>query len=371
MNDNVRIAKTMVCQKLLNLSNANVAMAFVDRASASFNTNIFMLCVLVIGMLTNSAFLFTLIRVTRMKTIPNFYFALQSIMDIIFLNVVITPIVHTKLSGFHVGHIPTSSLGCWLYYFVIAGSYTFSFSLIFFVSFDRFYAISDPLRHKVYASTGRLVKFTAIGLVFSTICAVLLCLNRSRYVRTCLMWPDEEQFSSYPHYRHDCIPPNKTTGILKWILKTVPFLIVTVCISGFYIKILSVLNDKSISKSTAPARQASVRNQVARIVICNGIIFFISFAPSTIVETIRFIAPQMANVTSMYIGEMFIFFNSGVNTLSFPILSPFYRQAYREAFCLCCNACSQSNDEEGGGDTRMENMESNTGHVDSRPPNTV
>ena len=359
----------MACNKTFNFSNSvSAAVTFIDRVNRdSFNTDIFMPCVLALGMLTNSAFLFTLLRVARMKTIPNAYFALQSITDIIFVNIVITPVVHAKLYGFHAGELPTSPLGCSLYYFVVSTSYPISLALTFFISFDRFYAITDPLKHKIYARRG-IAKYTAIGFALCVLGAILTSLNRSRYIRSCYIWPDDQQFSSYPLYSHACRPLHPATGIVKWVAKTVPFLIVVTCTSWFYIKIIRVLNDKSIQKSTTSNQQVSVRNQVAKVVICNGIIFVVSFTPSIIAETIRIVDPN-THYPLLYIGDCSMFLNLVFNSVSFPVISPFYRQAYREAFCFSRGSSSPHRQQDQLGDSKKS--ESITGKNMEVSPNNV
>ena len=109
----------------------------------------------------------------------------------------------------------------------------------------------------------------------------------------------------------------------------------------FYTRMIIKLGSRSTAlQHSTNTGVTKTRNQIAKLVICNGILFLLCQMPYRAASVIRVL--QNMSVIGQIPRNMFItlnilssavLFNSTLNSLVYPIMSPFYRQAYREAFC--------------------------------------
>ena len=106
--------------------------------------------IVTLGLLANTAFLFTLVRVREMRTLTNFYLANLAFADLFF--VIVTAVNHfykyTWSPDFQRGVPWTSAVGCAAISAAIYMPFVASICLVTLVSLERFLAICFPLKHR-------------------------------------------------------------------------------------------------------------------------------------------------------------------------------------------------------------------------------
>ena len=132
--------------------------------------------IVTLGLLANTAFLFTLVRVREMRTLTNFYLANLAFADLFF--VIVTAVNHfykyTWSPDFQRGVPWTSAVGCGAISAAIYMPFIASICLVTLVSFERFLAICFPLKHRMMNNKSRTVKMVS-GYVAYSPCVYSFC----------------------------------------------------------------------------------------------------------------------------------------------------------------------------------------------------
>ncbi len=266
-----------------NITNEYIADALLFSDYDTFSHLIVTPAIVVFGVLTNLVFLVSVVRLQRMKTITNYYFSALATCDIMLLlsGPMVLILAYFKTVGrLFQGLIIKNQLHCILLFSVASMGYCTSLVIISLVSTERFYGLCYPLQHRAISGKGRTFKLLfgafVVGLAFT-------CINMPSYAKFgsfCVIWPDIERFRDMPTKGNTCSPISFKYHIYFQLCDFWMFIVAFLYNSCLYMKIMTVLRNRAIAKKTTSHLQADeVRKQVARVLIVNGLVFFICQGP--------------------------------------------------------------------------------------------
>ncbi|XP_038052279.1 neuromedin-U receptor 2-like [Patiria miniata] len=332
---------------ILNLSDPSIATRYEYNSVQSALVTIIYPCICLFGILTNSIFLLTVIRVPHMKNITNIYLSSLAVSDIMFLitgtgfglwRYLSTPVISdfSFLGGVH---------GCLITQVLNSTPFYASTLLVTVVAVERYLAICRPIHHRKINSRGRAFALIAVTWVVALCCEAMLCPTVSDYTVKCVIWPNDDYFMEFPQTIGGCFYPALWAQILTAFALIVPSLLAIFVTFILYILIVRKLS-KRIHK--APSEQTSnraksrrTRDHVAKMLITAGTVFYILLTPRTVV-TIYYYIKSFAGTPGLPPGVEFILFTSTnillyVNSVTNPIMYAFsnkrYRTAFIQAFC--------------------------------------
>ena len=238
---------------------------------------------LLFGLVTNVVFLLAILQIPDMRTITNAYLGNLAVADLLALCSVD---YHILASYFMSPKVRTmsynSSIGCAINVTIQYASHFTSIALVFIVTIERYLGICKPLYHHVVSKKGRTCKLIVAAWVFGLIYSCAFVAPRKYVVvKTCVLWPEGEEYDSLPTVITSRSPIHPFYKDLPQILQIFPFAFALMCNICMYYLIIKKLHRRvSRFNQMIHARQiARVRNQIARLVIANGIVFFLCYIP--------------------------------------------------------------------------------------------
>ena len=333
----------------LNITSKAVGSQFQYAESERLIYSIVIPIILIFCLSFNGAFLFVVAKIKRLHTITNYYLFCISIADIIFVAISIGAYMWTFFSSPYVKSAPWDhDTGCVIAFAVPLAMYFTSMALITFVTLERYYAICYPLRHMTMAGKRRTVKIIVGTTLVGVILGFLVALKDSKIIFTCIEWPNEDDtFTNFPSVIYACRSLHPNITIMSEVLQTVPFFVAMIWNVYMYVRIIHTLNNRKVAKITDDtSRQVQleanrVRNQVARLLILNGSVFFacqVSYRVLAI-HTILQLTVGMGIFSSseavglvVIISRGFLYLNSSINPILYNVSSSFYYNAFKEAF---------------------------------------
>ena len=238
-------------------------------------------CIIGFGILSNSAFLYTVSHVQQMQTVTNFYLSALAICDIILLSsgptLLIASYVNTVGEAFS---LFTDGKQCIAIFSVTAASYYSSLGIISLMSTEKCYALYSPLRHRAIASKNRTIKLIFGAIAFGFIFTVINVPSYAVIYKVCYIWPDAERFDDMPTVGNNCGPISLTYYIYQELFTILLFTISLIYNTLLYVLIIVALSNRGVSEeSNSTSQSQQVRNQVARVLVLNGLVFFICQFP--------------------------------------------------------------------------------------------
>ena len=347
------------CDEILNFTSS---VSEADEALEQFRwsgadklliTIILPVCVAV-GILANLAFLITVARVERMRTVTNYYLVNLAISDVVFLLISFCDQIYAYQYSVFQANLPaTSNVSCWLSIFPVIFSYYASLQLVTLVSLERYYAICKPIQYHQMMADGKR-KAVRMILITWIVAAALGALSSPRNGKlriACIIWSDEDDYDLIPTTKNECVEVNFVLGLIAEVLRIVLFVIAILINVVAYYKILRNLSKKKTCESSRQSRRKKdIRNQVARIVTINVAAFFVLQLPSRILNVDRFIRIHTGTLPENYgtiysLGFGFLLLNSVINPFIYGFGSRLYRAAFCEAFRIeSCQNCQKISD---------------------------
>ncbi len=312
--------------------------------------------IILTGMVGNGAFLLTVYRIQRMRSVTNAYLCNVAITDMTF-------IIGSSVFGYVlvIGSLKnelrlTTSVGCTLTYSVFNFTYFLSVTLITFVSLDRFYAICSPFSHRAVSSKSRTRRVIALAWVIAMILSIVMLPTIGRVTFQCIIWPnDQEIYYNLPDRRWICdvISNSVASRIYAGFVGAVIYAVFLVANVVMYAGIIRTLSGRDISTACGDQHMGEVkevRNQVARLLIVSGIVFFICQSPKRLLNISRHMSKLGFEILSTeqhnFLRDMSVVFlnlNSVINPYLYVTLSKTYRDAFLEALNIKkeANNCSK------------------------------
>ncbi len=345
----VNISVHQCGDNILNLTDSAEVMLYSSLEDLFFM--VILPCIVVIGICGNAVFIFTVIRVKEMRTITNSYLVNIAAADMWFVGfsgsfyIVIYMTTHNVRNAV----MFQSGIGCLAPWLVTYISYFSSMSLLTLATADKWYAICNPLTYRQKAGKGRTVKSVSFCWAFGILLGIPTALDYSGMEHMCVIWPVNKEFDNFPTIINFCKAFHPALSIINDVLEVITFVVILVANLYMYGHIIIALTDRPStsegdrnSPHTAQSRQVfRVRNQVARLLIINGIVFFSCQGPYRIISVHSFLKAFTGEeiLTDEQYGILavasrsLILCNSCCNPFIYFISSSYYRRGYRKAFC--------------------------------------
>ena len=338
------------CHRVKNFSKPFIAKLFLNNYTTFDNiSTVVAATVVVVGVITNLAFLFTILRVERMRTIPNLYLALQSLSDL--LNILFTfcpmlwKVMYQVITGkkwfsttIPIGLLTHSEVGCFFKMFLGTMFYSLGLGFLTVVSFDRFYAVQYPLKYQMIKSRKHTIKMMTLVTTLSVINAAVSAAFVGGFRVDCFIWPKKAEFKKYFTVYYRCV--NRVQDRRYPTAQTIfVFLTAMIVNTVFYCLTVRKLSRRSVAKgSSSRPRVEDVRNQVAKMVIANGCLFFVCQFPFRIRRLLGLFSINL-NISErsqiiLWVSSYGLHINSAINGLIYPAFSSLYRKSYVKAFML-------------------------------------
>ena len=298
------------------------------------------------GVIANSLFLLVLFRIPEMRTVTNAYLGNLAVADLL----IITS-VNYQFLGFYLISPQVKTLGYRSSFGMglnVTIQYTATFTsttLVFVMTVERYLGICKPLYHRMVMGKCHTFILIAGTWIFGAVFSCILIAPRSYVlVKTCVMWPENEDFKNLPNVIHSRAPIREFYQNMPPIFQLLLFALVMICNTVMYAQIIKKLHER-VSQFTQETRQVmQTRNQVARLLIANGTVFFLCYIPFYI---FRFNASLLAfshqkigfKLTSNQRGVIdwmvvaLLMINSIINPVIYSVTNPRYRAAFAQVFC--------------------------------------
>ncbi|XP_038054907.1 neuropeptides capa receptor-like [Patiria miniata] len=331
------------CDFVLNLSSGADLEFFLYSQIDIFFLTVFLPIVMVVGVLDNAAFIYVVLRIPRMHTVTNCYLVGLSVADIIFLVFAIGSRLWCYVRSPIVGDDnPLGLAGCRLNQFMVNTSYFASLFFITLVSWERFNGVCRP--HKRRDSKLMVLASVVLSTTVSGILAASLLVSYGVESYDCITWPSSPKYTDWPDRRMFCGVAFPWADKFTYATQTVPFFVSLIANTFLYYRIIHGL-DQSIRRTQQSnhrkSRDSSTRNQVARMLVINGVALFALLAPFEIMSLFsliamfregEFILDLDVRQVVVYIARVLSYLNSIVNPIIYTVFSSRYREAFQIAF---------------------------------------
>ncbi len=303
----------------------------------------------VIGVVGNLLFIVMVLKVQNMRTITNAYLVNIAIADLFFIGYACTFYIVSYFISPVRNDMPFSSwLGCIIVWMPTYLTYFASILLITLVTVEKFYGICHPFRHRIITGKKRTVRIVIISWLLGAVLSGLVVLRYAKVQVYCVFYPDDEAYADLPKQVEICVPINDTLLVLSEAVTVIPFFLAlfgNVYMYGRMIYALSHRTDRTSTNDMFQLKQKQVRNQVARILIINGIVFFCCQFPYRLLSINLFVQEARGGETGdgflsmeqygalAVIARGLVLVNSLANPFVYFVSSATYRQGYCEAFC--------------------------------------
>ena len=314
--------------------------------------SVFLPLILSIGIISNSAFLFVVYRVKFLHTVTGCYLANLAVADIVFLLAASIPkMINYMGSSFYPDHTPIGIEGCIIGYVSANTAYFASLLFITYISWERFRAVCRPnqksTKWKNIAVVVVLTWIACFGFSLTFIPAFSLL------GRKCLVWPENDQYSSWPQIQTLCLAISPLADSYADGAQTAPFFILFIINIIFYKHIIKGLRDSSLklenhrtsSKNSDSGRteREKSRIQITRMLLVNSVIFFLLLSPFEFLSLSRslrnaikgqaYTFPTDIANTIGYVLRLLSYSNSVINPFVYTALSSRFRNAFVIAYC--------------------------------------
>ena len=327
---------------IFDLSDPVLADQWVATDIERFFVHVFIPVVSAVGVFGNAAFMFMVFRLPELRTSLNAYLVNLAVCDIMFLLFVnfwyalYTSDVDLKLDV-------KSALGCAFYMITTRVWYLGSVELMTIISVERFYAICKPLQHIMMRGKRRTFKILLAIWFVAVLVALTVVPNNVVFKEACVLWPPMEIYEDLPTIKRLCYPVNIQAEIYDNMMALIDFVGPLIVNIWLYVCIILALQSRPvISASGVDERQKAnadrVRNQVARTLILNGVVFFLCQTPYRFhnLHTLLTIMRGYGILGSRYhfiisVGHIFLLMNSVINPFLYVFSCQFYRQSLMKA----------------------------------------
>ncbi len=277
-----------------------------------------------LGVVGNFTFLLTIFQRKELHNSLSVFLVNLAICDILFIASLTfwivfiylhSPIRYNQVSEFR---CVTDPLFIYTWFFASVGFITV-------ISFERYLAICKPLKHRLFKGTRRNVK---INICIWAIAVALSCTVVSFYVKPveyCLqILAQFDENRIIPILK--CEPYNEIARII-YIIITLTAFFVPLCLNViFYAQIIYTLSNRL--PNDGPTVN-NVRNQVALVLVANGIVFFMCHLPFRIGTTKDIIlGTYQSSLSARQLYDYGVLMvNSAINPYLYVIGCKHYRQA--------------------------------------------
>ncbi|XP_038055731.1 galanin receptor 2a-like [Patiria miniata] len=340
-------SQDIVCDIQENFTSEEETYLNVYDAGDRFAIEVVYPCIMALGIITNGAFCIVLSRVKQMRNVTNLYLVNLALADMTFLIVAVSEkLARIIASPVQLDKTLYGLAGCILIPFIVNCTYFASIFIVTLVSIEKFYAICRPLQHRRISSFERTVKLLIGAWMLSILCSCTFIPGRANVVTICVQWPADYADIDLPSVVTLCTSIN----VWNWFqhvsnfLQSVPFFVAAAANTVMYVKILKTMHRRVGAQDDLTEmnnKRVQVRNQVAAMLVANGLVFFLCqmlFQCVSVALAFRHLrTPPILTVAqidkALLVARILTYLNSAVNAIIYNIVSSRYRSAFKETFC--------------------------------------
>ncbi len=344
----------------------------IYRPIASISVTVILPFILSAGLVINTAFLYVVARVRRMHTVTNLFLVNLAVADTVFLAVAggeqIIMYINSPIVG---DRLFIGLAGCVAIPLIIYTCYFASLAFVTIVSVHRFFATCRPLNLKMIRSKNRAIKLSVAAWILSLNLSLFLIPESNLFMTICVEWPSDSPYSDYPQMIGFCSPFVEWMEPFADILRSIPFFFAMIGNNILYLLIIISLRKRSPERrqreydepssqfssahknkrsgsTTVTQTPTPVHSQVARMLVVNGIVFFLCQAPhqgGQIASSIGGITGDYSSLLNpaqfeafLWFSKALVYINSAVNPIIYNLTNTRYRRAFRETLSWKCES---------------------------------
>ena len=303
----------------------------------------------IIGIGGNVAFITMVIRVPYMRTTTNGYLVNIALADLLFIGYGCTLYVVTYFLSPMRNDVPfTTWIGCVVVWWPTYLTYFASMTLLTMATLEKYYGICHPFKHRSVTGKGRTIRIITLSWFLGSVLSGLVTLRYAGLQTQCILYPDDEQYVNFPKRIQLCVSLSKSVLVFSEAVTVVPFFIALAANIYMYARIIHALSHRNVTNELEDSIQKmrrQVRNQVARILIINGVIFFCCQFPYRLLSINLFVqearGEDLGFLSLSQYGALavsarcLVLVNSCANPFVYFLTSSNYREGFRRAYCCC------------------------------------
>ena len=220
--------------------------------------------------------------------------------------------------------------------------YYTSFLLVTCVAVERFLAICYPLYQQMISCKSRTIKIIVASWLLGGIFAAGLQVPQLAYLKTsCIVWPDVDGDTHLmlPRKISSCAAFPRFPVVISQVIDLILYCVTLVINLIVYTRIITTVKRRTSFDFGTKQGQHNKLNQVARLLITNGVVFFLCFTPWQFTNFDRIVT----NLTGSHlfvdsnhryvrmVSILMSYVNSSINPFVYLACSSTYRNAYRKA----------------------------------------
>ncbi|XP_071796286.1 melatonin receptor type 1A-like [Asterias amurensis] len=296
---------------------------------------IFALC-----LLFNFIFLFAVFRVSEVRSDTTVYLIHLALADFIFMFSHVCFYMLSFLRSPVKGHLSfTHPMECVLSIVSIITGYVSSIALVTMMSFERYLAICHPLKHLKIRGRERTLKIIAFCWLIGFIWSVAVTPSHATLQTTCVRWPDDDAYQMFPSALTSCTFIGSWAYHYSQAIVILPWFISMFSNGYMYARIIQALNKRrgANGRTETDRKAVQIRNQAAKMLIVNGVVFFICQSPYTFIVLIIWMyrITQIDNPIYEFLingGSWLMYLPQYINTILNPVIYGVINRQYRAAF---------------------------------------
>ncbi|XP_071480454.1 somatostatin receptor type 5-like [Diadema antillarum] len=339
------------CLEVVNLTDEGDEEAYGYSRSETIFATLCLPLILALGILDNSAFIYVVYRVPCMQTSINCYLVNLAVADIVFLSAGIgEKIARYRGSPIHGDDNPLGKGGCIWVYLIMDTAYFASLCFVSLVSMDRYLAVCKP-RLKNRHRKSKTALLTAGSWLASLCLSSTLIPSSTKLLQVCFVFSTDSSFSNWPSTWGICAPAQPWMKAYANGMQTIPFFFALVVNVIMFVLIVRSLNQSIERLQThteiRPDVDTHVRDRVARMLVINGVAFFVCLSPFEIISFSDMIATlhgdeyhlsSDAQARLVFFSRSLAYINCVINPIIYTAMSHRYRHAFRQAFRIGASA---------------------------------
>ena len=301
---------------------------------------IFVPLVAAFGVASNLAFIFVVYRVEAMRTITNIFLVNLAIADSSLLVTAFAQYIgsYTNSPVYDLGYAFEDILRCVTPNFLTYLCYYTSLWTVTLVSIERYFAVCHPLWHMYMRSTRRSVYLVLASWIISVLFAIPTAATMIQIV--CVISSEGSEIMEQITICNDHVDFEYWI-IVIYATDFIQFVIALIVNIVLYSLIIRRVGKSLFAEPDGLQRTNSKkrRHSVAKMLIVNGIIFFVCLTPFSIVNVHSlgdyvgwFRLSSTILLPLAWIGRVLFLLNSALNPLIYNATNSRYRLAFKQAF---------------------------------------
>nr|XP_006813014.1 PREDICTED: neuropeptides capa receptor-like [Saccoglossus kowalevskii] len=301
---------------------------------------------LAIGITCNAAFLFVVVSNKSMHTVTNYYLVNIALADMTYLSIVVSDkLVRYYFSPFSSDYSSWGPNGCRLITGLIFTPHYVSELSICLFTFERYYAICQPMkRHRLSGKRRTVAILVCVWIISALLASPCVSFIDGKVFN--IVWADSVEVTGLPSKIMKCgtVPIIFQGGVTLqcYALQTIPFFFSAIVILVLNVKIIGALrkSSKTMSSSTS-SKSVQNRKQIVRMLIVTSTIFYVCILPyyvDDIIAVVYYLGyPEKISLPSMFlqVGRFMAYTNSAINPIVYNVMSERYRRAFVQTFFPC------------------------------------